>query len=149
MKLPSFYAFFLGVFLNKMDVNLGEIFNQTATKFVGAYSVLGMMIIGMALINIKKREIEFKFISMTFLTKFLVWPLIILGIISLDKNYTQFFASNIYDIMLLMSIVPLGANTVAFATQLRTEPGKAAVAVLLSTLFALFYIPLIVSNFIQ
>ncbi len=44
-----------------------------------------------------------------------------------------------------MSIVPLAANTVAIATELKTYPEKASVAVLMSTLFALFFIPLVVS----
>lgn len=47
--------------------------------------------------------------------------------------------------MLLISACPLAANTVAFATLLKTEPEKAGVAVLLSTVFALFYIPALVA----
>jgi len=47
-----------------------------------------------------------------------------------------------------MAIVPLAANTAAYAIGLRVHPDKAALAVLASTLFALFYIPLITSFFI-
>ena len=35
------------------------------------------------------------------------------------------------------------ANTVAFATDLKAQPEKASLVVFLSTLFGLFYIPLI------
>jgi predicted permease len=47
--------------------------------------------------------------------------------------------------MLLMSIVPLASNTVAFATKLGVHPEKSAITVLASTLFVLFYIPLFVT----
>jgi predicted permease len=40
--------------------------------------------------------------------------------------------------MILLSVVPLAANTVAVATALRTEPEKSALTVLLSAAFALF-----------
>jgi len=45
----------------------------------------------------------------------------------------------------LFSIFPIAANKVAFATELKVHPEKAALTVFLSTLFALFYIPLVVS----
>jgi malate permease and related proteins len=47
-----------------------------------------------------------------------------------------------------MAIVPLAANTVALATELKVHPERAAIAVLLSTLFALFYIPFMAYIFI-
>lgn len=148
IKLPTIYAFFIGLLLNLFNVHLGDIAAATISHFKGAYTLLGMMIIGMGLTTINKRQIDYKFISLAFLAKFIIWPLIIFGIIALDKNYLHLYNLPIYNVLILMSIVPIAANTVAVATELKVHPDKAALVVLLSTLFALFYIPLIASLFI-
>jgi len=148
IKLPIVYAFALGLLLNLFSVNLGTIAITTIGHFKGAYTLLGMMIIGMGLASVRLRHLDLKFISLTFLAKFIVWPLIIAGIIFLDQSVFHLYTTSIYNVMIIMAIVPLAANTVAFATELNVHPDKAALAVLLSTLFALFYIPLVAMMFI-
>jgi malate permease and related proteins len=103
------------------------------------------MIIGMGLAGASWKSIDMSFISLTFLAKFICWPGLIALLIWVDRSSFRIFDTDIYHVLIIMSIVPLAANTVAIATELRTHPEKAAVAVLLSTIFALFYIPLIVS----
>ena|SRR3989339_440461 len=148
IKLPTIYAFFIGLIFNLSNIHLGGIAIAMIGHFKGAYTLLGMMIIGMGMATVNIKEIDYKFISLTFLAKFIIWPLIIFGIIVFDKYYLHFYNQSIYNVMMVMAIVPLAANTVAVATELNVHPNKAALAVLLSTLFALFYIPLIVSLFI-
>jgi hypothetical protein len=143
LKLPTIYAFAAALLLNMLGVKLGPIYTDFALLFRGAYTVLGMMLIGLGLSSIKNYAFDFKFVAASFTAKFIVWPIIIFSIIALDKAFFGFFTEQIYKVMILMSIVPLAANTVAFATELKVHPEKAALAVLLSTLFALFYIPLI------
>ena len=53
-----------------------------------------------------------------------------------------------YPVMIVMSIVPLAANTVALAVEFKTYPEKVTIAVLSSTVFALFYIPFMVTFFL-
>ena len=50
---------------------------------------------------------------------------------------------------MLLSIVPLAANTVELASLFKSQPEKAATAVLLSTIFALVYVPVMTTYFIQ
>lgn len=149
LKLPTIYAFFLGLVINLSGIEFGQIYSDTVTNFRGAYTVLGMMIIGLGLANIKGFEFDLKFTGLTFLTKFLWWPLMVYGVIVADNLIFKIYNPSIHKVMILMSAVPLAANTVAFATELRAQPEKASVAVLLSTLFALFYIPLIASLFLS
>ena len=52
-------------------------------------------------------------------------------------------------VLLVASITPLAANTVVFATELKTHPKKASFAVFLSTIFALLYIPVFVALFLK
>jgi len=68
-------------------------------------------------------------------------------VVWVDNITLQLYNTSIHKVMILMSIVPLAANTVAFATELKAQPEKASLAVMLSTLFALFYIPLITLSF--
>lgn len=149
VRLPTVYAFFIGLLLNYFQVDLGSIATTTISHFKGAYTLLGMMIIGMGLSTVKIHHIKWKFISLTFLAKFIMWPFIVLGLIILDKNILHLYSPLIYNIFVLLSIVPLAANTVTIATELNVHPDKASLAVLFSTLFALLYIPLITVLFIK
>jgi malate permease and related proteins len=145
IKLPTIYAFLLGILVNYLQLDLGLVVQSTVDLFKGAYSVLGMMIIGMGLAGVSLSYFDKKFLGLSFFAKFIIWPLFIFGIILLDRSYLNFFNEEIYEVMLLMSIVPLAANTVALATELKVQPEKAAIAVMLSTMFALIFIPLVSS----
>lgn len=145
LKLPTIYVFILGISLNFAHVQLGQIVVNFMETFKSTYTVLGMMMIGVGLAAARLSSFDFKFITVSFFAKFIVWPLLMIGLISLDKTYFHFYDKFIHNVMFLMAIVPLAANTVTFATELKVQPEKAAVTVLLSTLFALFYIPLLVT----
>lgn len=145
IKLPTLYAFFIGLTFNYLHINPGGSFDSFANNFIGAYSVLGMMLVGMGLSDVKKIEIDFKFLSLSFIAKFIIWPLAVFIIILLDKMFLKMYFEEVYKMMILISIVPMAANLVAFSTELKTQPEKAAVAVFISTIFALFYIPLLTS----
>ena len=147
LKLPTIYAFFLGLLVNLSGIQFGQVYVDTIAGFRGAYTVLGMMIIGLGLARISVYKFDFKFTGLAFFAKFIWWPLLVLGVIFIDSLFFNLYDASIHKVMILMSIVPLAANTVAFATELKAQPEKASLAVLLSTLFALFYIPLIVAFF--
>ena len=70
-----------------------------------------------------------------------VWPARVGTLVLLDRTVTHCYAPEVHQVMILLAAVPLAANTVAVATELKTEPEKAALAVLLSTLLALVTIP--------
>ena len=147
IKLPTMYAFFLGILLNIGTVELGEEYKAIAINFRGTYTILGMMIVGMALAGIRKNSFDILFIGITFVAKFLVWPVSTICIIWLDTTYTHLFSNLTHQVLLLLSITPLAANTVALATALDAQPEKASFAVLWSTIFALLYIPIFVAVF--
>ncbi len=86
-------------------------------------------------------RVDARFTGLALAAKFAVWPLAMLAIVAADAATLRFFGTEIHRVMLLLSMVPLAANTVAFATELRSQPEKAAFAVLASTIVALFYVP--------
>lgn len=148
LKLPTVYAFALGVIVNLSGASFDKTMQDFGMNFRGAYSVLGMMLIGLGVASQEKLKLHAKFVSLSFAAKFLVWPLVVSAIIYLDRTRFHLYDPLTHNVMFLMAIVPLPANSVAVATELKSEPEKAAMAVLLSTLFALFYIPLMTGWFL-
>lgn len=148
LRLPTIYAFGLGLFVNLARVPVPQEYETLATSFRGAYTVLGMIIIGLAVADMKVIEIDFGFIGLAFLAKFLAWPLMMGLVIHLDATAVHLLPSQSHRVLLLMSMVPLAANMVAFATELQAEPEKSALAVLSSTGVALFLIPIGASWFL-
>lgn len=143
LKFPTIYACIAAIGVNASGVQLPELFDTYWGYFQGAYVVIGMMIIGAALAKTNKLVIAPRFITLTFAGKFIIWPLVALATIALDKTITQWFTSEIHQMIFLMAIVPPAANIAAFAAQLDMNPEKAASTILLGTVFALFYIPAI------
>ncbi|NCT41676.1 MAG: hypothetical protein GW778_08465 [Alphaproteobacteria bacterium] len=144
MKFPALYAIALALIVNISGAELPEQFYTYWAYFKGAYVVMGMMIIGVALASVEKLVIGPRFLSLVALGKFIIWPILMIIIMAIDMHLTHLFNAEIYKLMLILSIVPPAANIAAFAAQLNVQPEKAATTVLLCTIFALFYIPFIV-----
>jgi malate permease and related proteins len=146
LKLPILYAFILGVILNLLGVGIPAEVSSYTAQFKGAYGILGMMMLGMGLVGLKKgSDLDLKFISITFIMKFMFWPLAILGVIYLDRNFYMFLNEDLYKVMFLFSIVPLAGNTVTLAVLLNAKPEKASFTVLLSTIVSIIYIPIVLA----
>lgn len=144
-KFPTIYAIALGLVVNVAHIKMPEMFYLYWGYFKGAYVIAGMMIIGAALAKVKKLVIAPRFLTFAFTGKFIVWPLMAWILIILDRDIFHLFSHEVYQLFFLMAIVPQGANIAAFATQMDLKPEKAASTVLLGTLFALFYIPLVMA----
>jgi hypothetical protein len=144
-KLPSVYAFGLAVVLNLLGLSIPDVFMPLFDNLRGAYSILGMMIIGMGILSFRGLAGNLRFTGMAFFGKFVSWPLVALGLWWLDANVFGIYDLAVYQAVFLISITPIAANTVVIATMLDTAPKQAAGTALLSTLFALVFIPLMVS----
>lgn len=140
-KYPVIYAITLGLALSAFHIELPSIANNILGLFKGAYTVLGMMIIGLGLSQMEKFSIDIKFIATMFAVRFVMWPLIALAIVATDQHL-HILGDDFHKPILLFSIVPMAANNIAFASHFDMNPAKAAMGVLLTTVFALVYIPL-------
>lgn len=54
LKLPILYAFILGIALNLLGVGIPDVVSSYTAQFKGAYGILGMMMVGMGLMGLKK-----------------------------------------------------------------------------------------------
>ncbi len=154
LSLPSTYTFFLGLIFNKLgfgnyifsNIAISQIYTELIKDVRGIFTILGMMILGIAVAEVKKLHFDFKFTLLALAAKFIVWPAMILFIIFLDQNFIHVIDSSLsYNIMLLLSLVPTGTTLVAYSSQLGVHPDKASMVVISSSLIALIYIPLVLS----
>lgn len=145
IRLPALYAFVLAIVANVCGFKLTGSYADFSGFFRGTYSVLGVMLIGLGVAELRSFKFDWKFISAAFIGKFIVWPASVAAFILADRYSLHLYDERVHQMILLISCAPLAANTVAFATLLKTEPEKAGVVVLLSTFFALFFIPAMVT----
>ena len=144
-RLPSVYAFLLAVVLNLSGAGIPETFVPLFDNLRGAYSVLGMMIIGMGILSFRGLAGNPVFTGLAFFGKFVSWPLLALAFWWVDANWLGIYDTAVYQAIFLISITPIAANTVVIATLLDASPRQAAGTTLLSTLFALGFIPVMIA----
>ena len=143
-KLPALYAFAFAVIFLYFEINLPRLMDNFVISMQGAYVVLGMMLIGFGISKINKFSFDYKFIALSFVGKFIILPLLMFGLVLLDYYLFKIYNVEIYRAFILLSIVPIAANTVIFATVLNVHPDKVSSAVLFSTIFGLVYVPIII-----
>lgn len=157
-KIPLVYAVALGLLINAVNLPLPMFLYDLYEMFKIVLIVLGMTVVGVAMSKIdfasfkaksadkkkakKSAAIDYKFLTSALLIKHLVWPLVIFGVILIDNKFFQFYPAEVYIMLVIISIVPLAANTVSYASRLDLQPQQAAVAVLASNIIAFFLIPL-------
>lgn len=141
LKLPVIHAIWLGLLYNFSGLSLPESFMRYWDYSIGAWVIIGMMIIGVALSKQSRLEIDFKLLISMFTPKFVLWPLFGFGIIMADITYFKTFGPEVHTMLAIMTTVPLAGNLVAYAATLKLHPEKTAAAVLISTVLAFITVP--------
>ncbi|MCG5499779.1 AEC family transporter [Ectothiorhodospira lacustris] len=144
-RLPSLYAFLLGAALNLNGVGIAGVLQPLFDNLRGAYSILGMMIIGMSILSFRGLAGNPRFTLLAFAGKFISWPLLALAFAWVDAHWLGIYDLAVHQAIFLLSITPIAANTVVIATLLDIHPRQAAGTTLLSTIFALGFIPVMVT----
>lgn len=141
IKLPVIHAIWIGLLYNMSGAELPEAFMRYWNYAIGAWVIIGMMIIGVALSKQKRLEIDFKLLASMCIPKFIIWPAFVFSLIAIDIVHFQAFSLEIYQMLAIFSAVPLAGNLVAYAATLNLHPERAAAAVLMSTILAFFTVP--------
>ncbi len=145
LRLPPLYGVGAGITLNLLNIEIPDIVHKYWQHATGAYIIIGMMLIGVGLSKLNGLKLNWRFTSLCFAHKYLIWPLTFLGLILLDKTLLHALDHNTHIMLLLIGICPLPANAVAYATQLKLPAEEVAATILLSTIFALLYVPAVIS----
>ncbi|MFZ4761794.1 MAG: AEC family transporter [Alphaproteobacteria bacterium] len=149
LKLPMFYGVLLGIAFSFSGLKIPPIMDDFMAACKGSYSILGMMIIGLGLAKMQKLSFDWRFVGLAHSAKFIIWPALAYITVLLDRELLHIFDEAAHKSLLLISIVPMAANTVLIATLLRLKPEKAATTVVTGTIIALIYVPLMAALLIK
>ncbi len=145
LRLPPLYGVAAGVTLNLLNVEISDVVYKYWTHATGAYVIIGMMLIGVGLSKLDGLKLNWRFTGLCFAHKYIIWPACFIGLIALDHLYLHWLDFNTHLMLLLIGVCPLPANAVAYATQLKLPAEEVAATILLSTIFALLYVPAAIS----
>lgn len=148
-KLPIFNAFILGWLFSFSGFTLPDFLDDFTYSMRSAYSILGMIMIGLGLSKIQSIEIDIKFTTASFITKFVFFPIAVNIFIILDRLFFGWYNENYYDALQLLSLAPIAANTIIFASICNVNIEKISTTVILSSVFALLYIPIMATLFLR
>ena len=145
VKLPILISFSLGCVFSGVGLTIPIFLSDFLNSTKEAFSLLGMILVGLYLYELKKFEIDKKFTFWAFFSKFFVYPLIVNILILIDKYILHIYSTEYYNALQLIAIAPIAVNSIVMSSLMEQKPERAAATVLLSCIFALFYIPLMIS----
>lgn len=131
LRLPTLYTFIVGIALHAAGVGLRDDVESVLTTVRAAYGVLGMMLLGLAVADLPSLKLDLRFTSFALASKFLVYPALAAAAMALVP-LTVFEQRG----LMLAALLPIAANTVAYATLFESEPEQVSMAVVLSTLLS-------------
>ncbi|BAE51091.1 AEC family transporter [Paramagnetospirillum magneticum] len=146
LKYPGLHACWLGAALNLTGTRVPIPAMQAVDLLSGGFVPVGMMIVGLGLAQVRSLRIDLGFTAFTFALKFALWPMLALGFIWADRGWLHVFGRVGHQVLLIESLVPLAAVTVVHASLRNIHPDRAAIAVAVSTLFALVWLPVVYSR---
>lgn len=141
LKFPVIHAIWLGLVYNFSGLSLPDAFIRYWEYAIGAWVIIGMMIIGVALSKQLRLDLDLKLMAFLFSAKFILWPIFGFGFVLIDLYVLNWFDAPVHQMLLIMTCVPLAGNLVAYAATLNLHPEKAAACVLISTLMAFATVP--------
>src|SRR5262249_32814508 len=102
VKMPLIHAFLVGLLINILKLPIHSSIMQVLNNTNGAYSTLGLMLVGIALSELGTIKIDAVLLLFTTIMTYILWPLIIFGLIIFDKSTFRFYNPDIYKVLLLM-----------------------------------------------
>lgn len=136
--LPIIYAALFGLVFKVLGIDAGDVVISGLSNFKGAYSVLGMMVIGITLSAWRKVEVDWSFLIAAIGWKHVVYPVAGIAVFSALTGVS----AETLAVIALMLATPMAANTVVIADNLGVHPEKAALSVMASTVLAVVTVPL-------
>ncbi|GAB4167172.1 MAG: hypothetical protein Tsb006_6340 [Rickettsiaceae bacterium] len=132
-----------------MGFQLPNFLDEFVNNMRGAYSILGMVTIGLALSKIDEFKFDTKFTGAAFASKFFFYPVLFNIFILVDQFIMGWLDVNYYNALQLLCVAPMATNTIVMASLYKIHPEKVAAAVLLSLIFVLVYMPVMATLFLK
>ncbi|WP_409254177.1 AEC family transporter [Bacillus sp. SCS-153A] len=142
IKMPVLYGSAAGLLLQVGSVHLPDFLYNGIDLIASAAIPTIMLVLGMQLANISKKDVQMKELSAVLVMRFIASPLIAYGItvlLSLDSLLSS--------VLIILAAMPTAANTTMFAVQFDTEPDLVSFSTLVTTSISLVSVPLMLMLF--
>ncbi|MFA5041571.1 MAG: hypothetical protein WC464_08070 [Bdellovibrionales bacterium] len=141
--LPTPYAIVGGLVFSIFHIELHPIFTYMYDASKGAYTLFGMMLVGLALSSYKKLEFHKDLFALTVLGRYGFWTALALLFIWTDHTFLHLFDIDIYRQFLLLGVLPVAAVLTAIAAQCDFKPQVAAPLVVMTVVLSLIIFPFV------
>lgn len=147
LRTPLLYVVILGAVCSGLQLKIPPVWDRFSHDFIGSYIILGALIIGIGIAQQDKLRFNIKLNVVTTVLKFMISPVFTLLVLFLLRATPLAVPAKYEPIMILMSFMPMGANTAVLSALLDFHADESATAVALSTLLSIFLIPAFVLLF--
>lgn len=143
IKLPIIPSFVLGILCHRLNLSIPLIIDDFFDSVQACYMILGLMMIGASLLDIRNTKIDWRFVFLLFSARFITSPVLTLFFVLLDLNWLHLFSQQIDHAMLMLSFMPPAVSTIIFANMYRHDDKDASVSVMGGMLLAMVMMPVL------
>ncbi|WP_417887990.1 AEC family transporter [Zunongwangia sp.] len=142
LKIPFIYVIILALVLKGFGVQNLKAAKPVINVIGTVVSVLGMMIIGMNLTNIKFESINWKYYCKALGIRALSAIIITAGLMGLEYWLINGLQKQDRQVLALIPLFPIAANLAVFASFLKSQEKQAALLIVISMILSLILIPI-------
>ncbi len=142
LRLPPLYVLLAALLWRTLDLHVPMVLQTYRAYAAGAGVFVGMSLLGVTLAQQKRLTVDIKLLCIVGVVRLLVWPLTMTAIVLLAALCGVPFTPQVAALLLLLGLLPLPVNSVAYTSHLGLPTAAIAMAVLLSSFIAMVYTPL-------
>ena len=142
LKVPFIYIIVLALILKGFKVETPETIKPIISVMGTIVSVLGMIIIGMNLTNIKFKSLDWKYYAKILGVRAISAILITAALMGLEFWLIDGLEKQQRQVLALVALFPIAANLAVFASFLKSQEKQAALLIVFSMIISLVLVPL-------
>ncbi len=142
VKLPIFLSFIFGASLSLCGIGMPAFLSDFSQSIQNSIAVLGMILVGVSVSEVKQFKLDFKFLAVILFFKFILFPAFFNIFVLLDKYIFKIFSKSYHYPFQLLSVTPISVSVVITSIIFNLYPEKTSTAILVSLLISLVYTPL-------
>jgi malate permease and related proteins len=135
-KMPAIWGVIIGIIFSLFSINFPESIIKLSDHIKSGYIVLGLMLLGIALSEIKHFSLDLRFLFVAYGLRTVLWTIFCYITCFIGSNFL-FWNEEINKIFLVIAVLPVATNSLAYASILKLLPEKIVILVLISTLLSM------------
>ncbi|UAB83392.1 hypothetical protein INR75_14560 [Zunongwangia sp. SCSIO 43204] len=142
LKVPFIYIIILALILKGFKVETPEAVKPVVDMMGTVVSVMGMLIIGMNLTNIKFKSLNWGYYSKVLGIRSISAILITAALMGLEYWLVDGLEKEQRQVMALIPLFPIAANLAVFASFLKSQEKQAALLIVFSMVISMILVPI-------